>query len=197
VALLLVVLQSQRGLASDTVLGIVSHTALAAGLLALTALPTVRVDLQATLMGDVLAVSKADLAWIWGGGGLVGLALLALWRPLLAVTVDADLARVDGVPAGMVRLAFTLLIALVVAVAMKVVGVLLITALLVIPAAAARRLAPTPEAMAAGAAAIGAASVAAGLFASLHLDLPAGPAIVMAGAALFALIQLAAGLRRA
>lgn len=186
-ALLLVALQQQRGLASDTLLGIMSYSALSLGLVAFAFLETVRVDLVAYLFGDILAVDSGDLAWIYGGGGVVLLALVLLWRPLLAITVHEELAQVDGINLKATRGAFMLLVALVIAVAMKVVGVILIGALLILPAAAARRFAHTPEAMAALAALAGAMAVIGGLGASLRWDLPAGPAIVLAASALFLL----------
>jgi zinc transport system permease protein len=186
-ALLLVALQQQRGLATDTLLGIMSHGALSLGLVAISFLETVRVDLMVYLFGDILAVTRTDLAWIWSGGAAALLGPVFLWRPLLAMTVHEELARVEGVPTGLVRLGFMVLVALVIATAMKIVGVLLITALLILPAAAARRLARSPEAMALGAAVAGCVAVAAGLAASLRWDTPAGPSIVLAAAFLFAL----------
>lgn len=187
IAGLLVLLQQRRPwLAADTLLGILSHASLSVGLVAIGLMTWLRVDLLGYLFGDVLAVTVADIAFIYVGG-LAALAALALiWRPLLAATVHEDLARAEGVPAGSVRLAFMVLIAVVIALAMKVVGILLITSLLIIPAAAGRRYATTPEAMAGLAALIGAAAVCLGLFASLRLDTPSGPSIVVAAAALFA-----------
>ena len=186
-ALLLVALQRQRRIAGDTLLGIMAHSTLSLGLVAIAFLETVRVDLMGYLFGDILAVQPIDLAWIWGGGALALAATVALWRPLLAITVHEELAEVDGVNVARTRLLFMVLVALVVAVAMKVVGILLITSLLILPAAAARRFARTPEAMAALAALAGALAVALGLGASLRWDLPTGPAIVLAAGALFAL----------
>ena len=186
-ALFIVALQGQRRLATDTLLGIMSHGALSLGLVAVSLLETVRVDLMAYLFGDILAVTAIDIAWIWGGGAVSLLALAFLWRPLLAITVHEELARVEGINAGAVRLGFMLLVALVIATAMKIVGVLLITSLLILPAAAARRLAPSPEAMALGAVLVGAAAVAGGLMASLRWDTPAGPSIVLVAAAFFAI----------
>ncbi|RTK97606.1 MAG: hypothetical protein EKK65_12385, partial [Lysobacterales bacterium] len=138
-ALLLLALQQQKRLPGDTVLGILAHTALSLGLVAAAFLEQVRIDLNAWLFGDILAIAPGELAWIWAGGALALGVLALIWRPLLAMTVHEELARVEGVPVAAVRLVFLLLIALVVAVAMKVVGVLLITSLLIIPPAAARR----------------------------------------------------------
>jgi zinc transport system permease protein len=186
-ALALVALQQQRQLATDTLLGILSHTALSLGLIALALLGTVRVDLVSYLFGDILAVTNADLYWIWGGGTAALAVLALLWRPLLALTVHEELAQVEGVPVFAVRLVLMLLVAVVIALAMKIVGILLIASLLIIPAAAARRFARTPEAMALLASAIGALAVCLGLMASLCWDTPSGPSVVVAAAFLFAL----------
>lgn len=187
VAVALVLLQRQRWLATDTLLGILAHTTLSLGLVALAFLETVRVDLVGYLFGDILSINTADLCWIWGGNLLALGALAWLWRPLLAATVHEELARVEGVPVFPVRLAFMLLIAIVIAVAMKVVGILLITSLLIIPAAAARRFARSPEGMAVLASAFGCAAIGLGLWASLRWDTPAGPSVVVAATTLFAL----------
>lgn len=191
-ALLLVALQRQQALATDTLLGILAHGALAVGLIVLAFVETLRVDLMSYLFGDVLAVTSHDLAWIYGGGAVVLIALAAIWRPLLAATVHEELAEVEGVRVGAVRLAFMLLLAVVIAVGLKVVGILLVTSLLIVPAAAARWLARTPEQMALWASAIGAVAVIAGLGGSLAWDTPAGASIVVAAMALFALVTLAA-----
>lgn len=197
VALLLVALQRQRYLASDTVLGILAHGTLSLGLVVVALQGAVRVDLFALLFGDVLAITAADLYWIYGGG-LVALALLYfLWRPLLALTVHEDLARVEGVNVTVVQIGFVVVIALVIAVAIKIVGVLLLTSLLVIPAAAARRVSSTPEMMALLAAVVGVVSVIGGLFGSLQWDTPAGPSVVLAAVALFLLVLVLPGRRRA
>ncbi len=186
-ALLLVALQQRQPLAADPLLGILAPTSLALGLVVLSFMPEVRVDLLGYLFGDLLAVSPQDLAWIVGGCGLALLALLAAWRPLLAMTVHEELARVEGLPVAGLRLGLMLLIALVIAVAMKIVGVLLITSLLIIPAATAQRHARTPEQMAIGASLLGLLAVSAGLALSWFKDTPAGPSIVVAAAALYLL----------
>ena len=190
VAGLLLVLERRRLLASDTLLGILSHSALSVGLVVMAFQEKVRVDLTGYLFGDILAVTPVDLAWVWGGGLLVLALLTAVWRPLLALTVHEELARVEGVPVERVRILFMLMIAVVIAVSMKIVGVLLITAMMIIPAATARRLARTPEQMALAAAAVGALAVLVGLTASWHWDTPAGPSVVVSAALLFTLTQL-------
>lgn len=187
IALLLVALERQRLLESNTLLGILSHSALSLGLVVLAFIESVRIDLMGYLFGDILAVTNQDLAWIYGGGALTLIALATIWRPLLAVTVHEELAQVEGVNVAATRLAFVLLMALVISVAIKIVGILLITAMLILPAAAARRLARNPEGMAALAALAGMIAVAGGLAASLTWDLPAGPAVVLAASLLFAI----------
>jgi zinc transport system permease protein len=194
-ALLLVLLELWRGLATDTILGILAHAALALGLIALSFMETLRVDLMAYLFGDVLAVTRHDLVWIWGGGALVIGVLLVMWSWLLRVTLNEELARAEGVPTRPARLAFMLLMALAVAIGMKIVGILLIVALLVIPPAAARQFARTPEQMAGLAVLSGALAVLCGIGASLFWDTPAGPSIVVAATALFVL-SLAGGALR-
>lgn len=189
-ALLLVALQSKLALPSDTLLGIFAQSALSLGLVALAFMERLRVDLIGYLLGDILAVTASDLLWIYGGGAIVLGVLIAVWRPLLSLTVHEDLARVEGVPVARLRLVYVLLLAIAIAAAMKIVGVLLITALLIIPAATARPFARTPEQMAAAASLIGIAAVVAGLLGSLTFDTPSGPSVVVAATALFMLSVL-------
>ena len=187
VALLLALGQRQSVLASDTLLGILSHGALSLGLVSLAFMETLRVDLIGYLLGDVLSVTWNDITVVYIGGAVVLGILAWLWRPLLAITVHEDLARVEGVPVRQVQIAFMMIIAVTIAIAMKVVGILLITSLLIIPAAAARAVSKTPEQMALVASLVGMVAVLGGLAGSFQWDLPSGPAIVTAAALLFAL----------
>lgn len=186
-ALILVLLQQQQTLASDTLLGILSHTSLAVGLVAMALMPNVKVDLLSLLFGDLLTVNRQDVMTIYVISALALLLLVKLWKPLLAMTIHEELAKVEGIPVNAVRTAFMLIIALEIAIAMKVVGVLLITALLVIPAATARRFSSTPEQMAGFASLIGCIAVVLGLTSSWFLDTPAGPSIVLCTGLLFLL----------
>ncbi|HHJ4328330.1 TPA: zinc ABC transporter permease subunit ZnuB [Klebsiella pneumoniae] len=186
-ALLLSLLQGRLKLAADSLLGILAPSTLALGLVLLSLMDNVRVDLLGYLFGDLLAVGPADLPWLLGGCALVLGALLLLWRPLLAICVHEELARVEGLPVAALRLALMLLIALLVALAMKIVGVLLITALLIIPAATAQRHARSPEQMAIAASALGMLAVLGGLALSWYRDTPAGPSIVLCAGLLFLL----------
>lgn len=189
-ALVLVALQHNRLLATDTLLGILSHSTLALGLVTVSLFTDSRIDLLGYLFGDILAASPTDVVGIWVIALLVSALLMMLWRPLLAITVHEDLARVEGVPVTTVRTALMLLMALVIAIAMKVVGVLLITALLIIPAAASRRLTHSPESMALGASLIASLAVLGGLGASFLWDSPAGPSIVLCATGVFVLSLL-------
>jgi zinc transport system permease protein len=177
---------SAKGWAMDTTLGVLAHSALALGLVAVSFVHGVRTDLSAYLFGDILAVTKADLGFIWGGSALVLGLLVWRWQGLLTATLNADLAHASGINPDRERLILTLALAVVVAVALKVVGALLIAAMLIIPAAAARALSRTPEGMALLATVIGAGSSLLGLTLSLWQDTPAGPSIVAAAAVIFA-----------
>lgn len=174
-----------RGHVMDTTLGVLSHGALAIGLMAVSFMPAVRVDLSSFLFGDVLAVSQTDLLVIWGGAAAVVGLLAYRWSALLASTLNPDLAQASGISAKRENLVLTLAMALIVAVAIKVVGALLIAALLIIPAAAARPLVRTPETMALLASLIGVGATLAGLGMSLQLDTPTGPSMVVAALAVF------------
>jgi len=196
VSVLLLFLQRRQALSADALLGILSHATLAIGLVIVAFMSWVRIDLIAFLFGDILAVSQSDIAVIWGGGIFVLAAIAWLWRPLLASTVNPELAEAEGLRPERARLLFMLLMAVVIAIAMKIVGILLITALLIIPAATARRFAATPETMAIFASLLGAIAVFGGLFGSLRYDTPSGPSIVVAALVLF-IISLLPLVRRA
>ena len=183
---LTVTLLSGRVYAMDTLLGVLAHSALAFGLVAVSFLSSIRIDLMAYLFGDILAVSRTDLAVIWGGAAVVIGLIGWRWSGLLTSTLNEDLAYASGIDPRREKLILTLALAITVAVAIKVVGVLLIAAMLIIPAAAARPLSRTPEGMALTAAVIGAASAVIGLRAAYVFDTPAGPSIVCVAALIFA-----------
>lgn len=185
VAIALVLLQRRATLSSDSLLGLLAHAALALGLVALAFMTSVRVDLIGFLFGDILAVSRADIAIIYLGGAAVLIVLALIWHALFAATVNTELAEAEGMRPHRSNLIFVLLMATVIAISMKIVGVLLITALLIIPAATARRFARGPEQMAILAALFGAAAVVGGLFGSLNWDTPSGPSIVVAALVFF------------
>ncbi len=190
IAMLLVILQKRHSLSADSLLGILSHATLAFGLVLVAFMTWIRFDLMSLLFGDILAVSVSDLIAIYAGGALILAALIKLWRPLLAATISEDIAQAEGLQPELHRTLFMILLALLIAIAMKIVGILLITALLIIPAATARRFALSPEQMAIYAAFIGACSVIAGLFGSLNYDTPSGPSIVVASVVFFVISLL-------
>ncbi|QQA43660.1 metal ABC transporter permease [Pelagovum pacificum] len=184
-----------QGQETGSALGVLAHGGLAAGLLAVSLVPGTRVDLDAYLFGDVLTVSRGDLAVIWTGGAVVVAVLVWRWSALLASTLSPDFAQAAGIDARREGLVLILLMALMVAVALKVVGALLITALLIIPSAAARGLTRTPEGMAALAAGFGVISALGGLWLALQFDTPVGPSIVCLAAGLFAVASVVGALK--
>lgn len=186
-----VTLLSGRGYAMDTLLGVLAHSALAFGLVAVSFLSGIRIDLMAYLFGDILAVSKSDLIVIWSGAAIVVGLIAWRWSALLTSTLNEELAFASGLNPRREQLILTLALAITVAVAIKVVGVLLIAAMLIIPAAAARNVSRTPEIMAFIAALIGAVSVLMGLRAAYIFDTPAGPSVVCVAAVMFAVFSLA------
>ncbi len=187
---------SGRSFATDTLLGVLAHSALAFGLVAVSLLAGVRVDLMSYLFGDILAVGTSDVVLIWAGAAGILALLTWRWSALLTTTVSDDLAAASGIDPRREQMVLTLGLALTVAVAIKVVGVLLIAALLIIPAATSRSLSRTPEGMAIWAGLVGGLSALAGLWASFQLDTPTGPTIVCAATVLFLLSLMLGSLRK-
>lgn len=191
--LLLLILKSVGArsyqVSQNTLLAILGHVALALALILLALREDLQFDLYAFLFGDILAIARMDLYWIVSVVMILGLILIVIWRNLLLITLHPELAQVEGTPVARVRLMFLLSMALFVAVAMKLVGVILTVSLLIIPAAAARRLARTPESMAIIASLLAFLASAIGLMLSLQWDTPAGPAIVLVAALGFFVMQ--------
>ena len=178
---------NRTGHAADTILGVLAHSALAAGLVAVSFLTHIQIDLMAFLFGDILAVSRGDILVTWIGGAIILGLVSWRWSALLTVTISPDLATAAGIDPRREQFALNIGLALTVAIAIKIVGALLIAAMLIIPAAAARPLAGTPERMALTAATLGAVAVAIGLEVAMRLDTPAGPTIVCCLMAMFLL----------
>lgn len=176
-----------RGHAMDTALGVLAHSALALGLVGVSFVKGVRVDLSAFLFGDILAIGQPDLWFIWAGALVVLGLIVWRWSALLTSTIGEDLAFASGINPHRERLVLTIALALVVAVAIKLVGSLLISAMLIVPAAAARQLSRSPETMAIWAVLLGVFAVFGGLESSLQFDTPAGPGIVVMATVLFVL----------
>jgi zinc transport system permease protein len=189
-AVILVAMQKQKFIATDTLLGIMAHSSLSLGLVTISFVEDARVDLMAFLFGDLLSILPEDLWWIGIGGSLILVLLYRYWPQLIAMTINEELAAIEGVAVAKVKLLLMLMIALVIAVAMKIIGVMLITSLLIIPAASARPLSKSPERMAILAAVIGCAAVVMGLLASFQFDTPAGPSVVVAAMVIFLAIYV-------
>ncbi len=192
-------LEKKRELSTDTLLGLLSHSALAVGMIAITLLQSKLpgVDLLGLLFGDILAVSQADLLTIYLSAAMVLVLFMKFWRPLVSLSVHQDLARIDGVRVDVIRYVFMLMLAIVIAFSIKVVGVLLITAMLIIPAASARLFARSPAVMIWLAIVMAVLSVLIGMAMSLQWDFPAGPAIVVAAASLFVVARSITAVRTA
>ncbi|TDQ59841.1 RNA-binding protein Hfq [Mesocricetibacter intestinalis] len=184
-AISMVWLENNTTFSADTLLGIIAHSCLSLGVVTVALLKNVRVDLIGYLFGDLLSVSYQDLFYIGPGVLAVAATLLYYWRPLISSTVSPELAQVEGVKVAKMRFLLMILTALTIALSMKFVGALIITSLLIIPAATARRFARTPEAMAIGAIFISMLSVSIGLTISAFYNTQAGPSVVLGAAALF------------
>ena len=185
VAFLMLTLDRIRGMSTDSALGILSHSALAGGLVLISLSGLTQFDLHGLLFGDILAVSGFDIAVIYAGGAIMLVVLIAIWRPLLAGTVSPEIADAEHLRPQRATNILMLMMAVAIALAIKATGVILLTSLLIIPAATARRFARTPENMAFLAALFGVAAVAGGLHISLWFDTPSGPSIVLTAAMLF------------
>jgi zinc transport system permease protein len=188
-ALLLLALQQKKMLASDTLLGILSHTALAVGMVIISLIHGVKFDLFSYLFGDILSVSVSEVLWLYVGSALCLLYLALNWKALVLLTIHEDLAKAEGLPVFFLQLGFMITVAIVIALAMRMVGILLITSLLIIPAATARQLALTPMSMAIQASIYGMVSVVVGIILSYYFDTPTGPTIVSVSVSLFILIS--------
>ncbi len=194
-SLLMLVLARQQIVPFDSLLGLMAHTALAIGAIASMQVAGSQVNLTSYLFGDIFVVSPAELRWVYIGGALALGVLFWIWRPLLAISVHEDLAAAEGVPVERIKLIFVLLLAFIVAISMKIVGILLAIAFLIMPAAAARPFAETPEQMATMASIFAMLAVAIGFFISLTLDTPGGPSVVLVLAALFVASMIPVALR--
>lgn len=190
IALALIWLEKHANQSLDTLLGIISHTTLSLGVITIALLNNVRVDLMSYLFGDLLAISYLDMGLIAIGVIFVGSILLFFWRDFLMVTINPELAQIEGLNVEKIRLILMLLTALTIALSMKFVGALIITSLLIIPSATARRFAQTPETMVLYAILFSLLAVSGGLLFSALKDSPAGPSVVVCAGILFLLSLL-------
>ena len=190
IALSLLFLQKRTNLPDDALLGLLAHSVLAIGLVLLGILSFIRIDLMGLLFGDILSVNLNDVLFVWIGGSIVMIVLILIWRPLFAATVNLELAKAEGLNPDLANGIFTILIASVIAISIKIVGILLITGLLIIPAAASRNLSSTPIQMAIISSVIGLVSVVLGLQASMIWNSPTGPTILAIALGVFTLTLL-------
>ena len=190
IALSLLFLQRKTSLPDDALLGLLAHSVLAIGLVLLGILSFIRIDLMGLLFGDILSVNVTDLMFVWIGGSIVLIVLILIWRPLFAGTVNLELAKAEGLNPDLANAIFTVLIASVIAISIKIVGILLITGLLIIPAAASRNLSSTPIQMAIISSIIGVACVFLGLQSSMIWNSPSGPTILAIALGVFILTLL-------
>ena len=177
-------LQQSKALSSDTILGVLAHVALAIGIIVIS-FNKIKIDLHAILFGDILTVSSNDIWGMYIGVFLAIILILFNWSSLLLVTVDEDLAKAEGINPLYMNLLLTSVLTIVVALSLQVIGLLLITAMLIIPAATARRLVNSPEIMVVASTLIGIFSVIIGIFISYETDVPTGPSIIVVSAVLF------------
>ena len=187
VALILLKLQKTTNLPGDALLGLLAHSSLAVGLVVIGFLSFIRFDIMGLLFGDILAVTENDLIIIWVGGALILFVLKLIWKPLFASTVNYELAEAEGMKPERVNAIFTILMAAIIAISIKMVGLLLITGMLIIPAAMARNISNNPKQMVLFSIIGGLLSVVMGLFGSLEINTPSGPSIITAGLILFIL----------
>ena len=187
VAILLLRLERTTNLAGDSLLGLISHSSLAIGLVILGFLSFIRFDVMGVLFGDILSVNSNDLLVIWIGGALILVILSYIWKPLFASTVNYELAEAEGMKPERVNAIFTILLAALIAISIKMIGVLLITGLLIIPTAMARNLSDNPRQMVILSIIGGLLSVLIGLYASFEINTSSGPSIVVVALILFIL----------
>jgi zinc transport system permease protein len=185
IALILIQLQRKTNLPDDALLGLLAHSSLAVGLVVIGFLTFIRFDIMGLLFGDILAVNKKDLFIIWFGGALILIVLKLIWKPLFASTVNYELAEAEGLNPDRAKAIFTILLAALIAISIKLVGVLLITGMLIIPTAMARNLSDNPKKMVVFSIIGGLLSVFIGLFSSLEFNTPSGPSILAAALILF------------
>ena len=190
IALILVQLQNKTNLPGDALLGLLAHSSLAVGLVVIGFLTFIRFDIMGLLFGDILAVTVNDIYIIWFGGALILLILKLIWKPLFASTVNYELAEAEGLNPDRAKAIFTILMAAIIAISIKMVGLLLITGMLIIPAAMARNISDSPLKMVTYSIIGGLLSVLIGLFSSLEFNTPSGPSIVAAALFLFILSLL-------
>jgi len=186
-AILLLYLQQKKLLAIDTLMGILAHSALSIGLVTIAILGQ-DIELHDYLLGDIMSITSSQLYWIYGGAVIILSLLLYNWSALVLMTIHEDLARAENINTLKLQTLFMFLMTIVVAISIHIMGILLITSLLIIPAASARQIAKTPTSMAIIAVILAVVSVIAGIFSAIEFATPSGPTIVVAATCLFIIL---------
>jgi len=188
-------LRSRRHAAGDQALALVFYTGIAGGVVLISAAGALNANLFAYLFGSILTVTRSDLATIAGLGLGALVVVVALLRMLLAVAIDEEGARVAGLPVPVLNGVVSILAALTIGISMRIVGILLIAALMVIPVIAAQRIAWSLRSTMGLSIVIGLASVLAGLTISYYANLPPGGTIVLSATGLFLVAAAAEAVR--
>ena len=190
VAILLKLFTQSIRFSSDGILGLLSHATLALGLTLISFLPPMKVDILTLLTGGILTVGDNGLYAILAGALIIPIILYIIWRPLIAYTISPEISNAEIGRANIVNLMYVILLAWAVAISIQVVGILLITALLIIPALTARLISNSPEQMVFGAIGFGILAIIIGLNLSMQINTPASPMIIVAATCFFALLSL-------
>ncbi len=190
VAALLIVLERRTSLPTDALMGFLAHTTLAGGIIISSLMEGQRLDLIGYLFGDIFSIDDGDFAWILIGGAMVLGVMAYLWKPLIALSIHEELAAGEGLNTELIKSLFVFILAFTIAIAMKIVGILLIIAFLIIPPSTARFFASSPEAMLVWTGLIAIVSVVAGIGLAYAMNTPGGPTIVMVMAVFFFISQL-------
>lgn len=176
---------TSKNFTNDTTLSILSHSILAIGLISATLIKDTRIDLLGYLCGDILSITNNDLLWILGMDIIVFSILILCWNKFVFLTINRELAMVEGINVNKLQWILIILISLIFAISIRLVGILLINSLLIIPCSIAKLWAKSPTQMAILGSIYGCLSIILGILASIYLDLPTGAAIVVTAALIF------------
>ena len=190
IALLIAFLSEKTSLSHDTVIGVAFSGAIATGMLIMGMLRGYRADLLTFLFGDILAITENDLLLIFAIGILTVAVLLICLKPFLQITFNRDLARVEGVNVRFFEYMLFLIIAIVITVSLKIIGIILVTSLLIVPAASAKNIASSMKRLFVLSSAFGVVSGIIGLACSVYLNTSSGPTIVLVSIGIFFLTML-------
>lgn len=183
-AFILIFLQQKNILATDTLLGILAHSALSFGMVVLSVMD-ININIHSYLFGDILTILNKEILMIFLGSLLVLAILYYNWQSFVLMTISEDIARAEGINSFYLKILLTILMTIVVALSIRVFGILLITSMLIIPAASSRQFAKSPSSMALFSIFLGIIAVILGILFSVYLDSPSGPTIVATSVLIF------------